>query len=158
MMDNRWEKVPFSDLVRNFFARKPKDVDGIANTSAMYYREWMLKKIYGRFEWGGIPDSWDMDYLLGALFIDGMFCVTDTAMGVLPLQCGVTGINVFNRPTTVYIANPCRHSKNFSPVIKGKIFSMHTSTLFSSLNNKSGFTYSCYNSIPNRKLKSSRNK
>lgn len=103
---NRWENVPFSDLVRNFFARKPKDVDGIANTSALYYREWMLKKIFGRFEWGGIPDTWDLDYLQTALFLDGIVCITDTSMGVLPLQCGVTGINVFNRPTTVYIANP----------------------------------------------------
>ena len=105
-MTTRWEKIPFSDLARNFFARKPKDVDGIANTSALYYREWMLKKVFGRFEWEGIPDSWDMDYLLTALFIDGLFCICDTAMGVLPLTCGVTGINVFNHPTEAYISNP----------------------------------------------------
>ena len=106
MSNDRWENVPFTDLVRNFFARKPKDVSGIANTSAAYYRQWMLKKIFGRFEFWGIPDTWDMDYMLSALFLDGLFCITDTSMGILPLQCGVTGINVFNHPTEAIIANP----------------------------------------------------
>ena len=92
--------------MRNFFARKPKDVDGVFNTSARYYREWMLKKIFGRFEWSGIPEAWDVDYMLEALFIDGLFCITDTAMGVIPLTCGVAGVNVFNHPTEAYIANP----------------------------------------------------
>lgn len=106
MSNDRWESVPFQDLIRNFFARKPKDVSGIANTSAAYYRQWMLKKIFGRFEFSGIPDNWDMDYMLECLFIDGLFCITDTSMGILPLQCGVTGINVFNHPTEAIIANP----------------------------------------------------
>lgn len=105
-LNNRWENVPFQDLIRNFFARKPKDVSGIANTSAAYYRQWMIKKIFGRFEFSGIPDNWDMDYMLECLFIDGLFCITDTSMGILPLQCGVTGINVFNHPTEAIIANP----------------------------------------------------
>ena len=105
-LNDRWENVPFQDLIRNFFARKPKDVSGIANTSAAYYRQWMLKKIFGRFEFSGIPDNWDMDYMLECLFIDGLFCITDTSMGILPLQCGVTGINVFNKPTEAIIANP----------------------------------------------------
>lgn len=106
ILNDRWESVPFQDLIRNFFARKPKDVSGIANTSAAYYRQWMLKKIFGRFEFSGIPDNWDMDYMLECLFIDGLFCITDTSMGILPLRCGVTGINVFNHPTEAIIANP----------------------------------------------------
>lgn len=103
---DKWENIPFSDLIHNFFARRPKDVDGVANTSALYYREWMLKKVFGRFEWGGVPDSWDFDYMQTALFMSGLFCITDTALGVLPLECGVTGINVFNHPTECIIANP----------------------------------------------------
>lgn len=47
-----------------------------------------------------------MDYLLENIFINGMVCVCDTELGVLPLQCGVTGINVFNHPTECQIANP----------------------------------------------------
>ena len=98
--------VPFSDLLNNFFARKPKDVDGVANTSSLYYREWLLKKLLSRFEFKNIPTFWDADYFLEVLFLDGHVCVTDTAMGILPFKCGLTGIGVFEQPTSCIIANP----------------------------------------------------
>lgn len=98
--------IPFSDLVNQFFARKPKDVDGVANTSNLYYRDYLLKKILSRFEFSGIPSYWDFDYILEVLFLDGKLCITDTAMGVLPFKCGVTGIGIFEQPTECQIANP----------------------------------------------------
>lgn len=98
--------VPFQDLVHQFFARRPKDVDGVANTSQMYYRDYLLKKILSRFEFGVFPSFWDTDYYLTHQFIDGKICITDTKMGILPLKCGVTGIGVFDQPTEAYIANP----------------------------------------------------
>ena len=76
--------VPFSDLLNNFFARKPKDVDGVANTSNLYYREYLLKKILSRFEFSGLPEFWDVDYFLEVLFLDGKICITDTGLGVIP--------------------------------------------------------------------------
>ena len=97
--------IPFSDLLRNFFAVKPKDVDGVANTSAIYYREKLLRLILGRFEITGWPEEWDLDYALTHLFLDGFFTITDTEIGVVPLQCGVHGNNVFNRPNQVIVAN-----------------------------------------------------
>ena len=98
--------IPFSDLIRDFFARKPKDVDGVANTSAMYYRDWLLKKILSRFQFDGLPSFWDLDYFLEVLFIEGKICITDTGMGVIPLKCSPTGVGVFEQPTEVIIANP----------------------------------------------------
>ena len=98
--------VPFSDLLNTFFARKPKDVDGVANTSNLYYREYLLKKILSRFEFSGLPDFWDIDYFLEVLFLDGKICITDTGLGVIPLKCGTTGIGVFEQPTKCIIANP----------------------------------------------------
>ena len=98
--------VPFQDLVHQFFARKPKDVDGVANTSNLYYRDWLLKKILSRFEFNGIPSYWDLDYFLETLFLDGKVCVTDTGVGVIPLKCGTTGIGVFEQPTQCIITNP----------------------------------------------------
>ena len=98
--------IPFSDLIHNFFARKPKEVDGVANTSSMYYREWLLKKILARFEFGGIPTFWDTDYFLEILFLEGRVCITDTGVGVIPLKCGLTGIGIFEQPTECQIANP----------------------------------------------------
>lgn len=101
-----WQSVPYNDLLRDFFGRKPKDVDGVLNTSAVYYKEYLLKKLFGRFTFENIPDDWDLDYMLEALFLDGYFCITETEAGILPLRCGLTGINVFNHPTTAVIANP----------------------------------------------------
>lgn len=106
MNNNIWDQIPLNDLLRDFFARKPADVDGVMNTSAYYYRLYLLKKLYGRFGFSGIPEGWDHDYMLDALFMEGYFCITDTEVGVIPLKCGLSGINVFQRPTTAVIANP----------------------------------------------------
>lgn len=105
---NRFKEinVPFQDLLNNFFARRPKDVDGVANTSSMYYRDWLLKKILSRFEFSGIPTFWDADYFLEVLFLEGHVCVTDSTAGILPFKCGLTGIGIFEQPTRCIITNP----------------------------------------------------
>lgn len=99
------ENVPFNDLLRNFFAKKPKDVDGVANTSSAYYRQWLLKKILARFEFS-IPSEWDLDYFLDVLFMEGHISITDTSMGIVALRSGLTGIGIYNQPTTAIFANP----------------------------------------------------
>ena len=98
--------IAFDDLRRAFFAERPRDVDGIRNRSALYYRMWMLRKVFAIFEWGGVPESWDIDYIQTHLFIDGAVCITDTDMGVLALQTGWGGINVYNHPTECIVSNP----------------------------------------------------
>lgn len=76
------------------------------NTSSqLYYQELLLKKVFSRFKFD-LPEEWDRDYFLTVLFIGGYLAITDTALGVLPLRCSYTGINVFNRPTNIIIANP----------------------------------------------------
>lgn len=70
------------------------------------YRNWCLKKLFGAFDFGGIPETWDYDYLLTNLFIHGYIAITDTSIGVIPLRCGVTGINAFDHPTQAIFANP----------------------------------------------------
>jgi hypothetical protein len=69
------------------------------------YREWALKKLFGAFNFRGIPTDWDYDYMLTHLFIDGYIAITDTPLGVIPLRCGVTGVNVFDHPTRAIFAN-----------------------------------------------------
>ena len=56
---SRWNDVPFSDLLNKFFARKPSEVDGVANTSAYYYRKKLFRLILARFEFSNIPDTWE---------------------------------------------------------------------------------------------------
>ena len=95
----------YKDLVNEYFRQSPKSVYGVMNSSAMYWRNWLLKKIFSAIEYTGFPDSWEIDYFNEHLFLDGVICITDTAMGVLPLQTGYTGVNVFNEPTECVIAN-----------------------------------------------------
>lgn len=103
-MSNR--DIPFRDLINNFFARKPKEVDGVANTSAAYYREKLLRLILERFKWSNLPDTWEYDYFIEHLFLDGVIGVTDTNAGILALKCGLTGIGIFDQPTEMIFANP----------------------------------------------------
>lgn len=99
------ELIPFDDLKRQFFAERPRDVDGLLNSSTMYYQRKLLREIFGRFKFT-LPESWPYDYFITHLFIDGEICITDTSLGVIPLRCGHTGINVFEEPTHCVIANP----------------------------------------------------
>lgn len=105
MNKSLWNNVPLKDLVRDFFARRPSDVDGVMNTSAYYYRLYLLKKLFGRFTFENIPEGWDHDYMMETLFMEGFFVVCDTEAGILPLKCGLSGINVFDKPTEAIIAN-----------------------------------------------------
>lgn len=70
------------------------------------YKTWCLKKLFGAFEFGGVPNDWDYDYMLTNLFIHGYIAITDTSAGVVPLRCGITGIDIFDHPTRAIFANP----------------------------------------------------
>ena len=100
------KNIPFDDLLRNFFARKPKDVDGVANTSSLYYRNKLFRLFLQRYVIEGMPKTWEFDYFNEHLFIDGVIGVTDTTAGVLALKCGLTGIGIFEQPTKTIYANP----------------------------------------------------
>ena len=99
--------IPEQDLFgRYLFQIEPRDVEGLNNTSVVYYTYEFIRKLFGVYAIENVPDGWDYDYMLERIFLDGMLCITDTALGVLPLQTGVSGLNVFNHPTTCVIANP----------------------------------------------------
>ena len=94
-----------SDVMRDFISTRPKNVDP-NSTSFWFYVRALFRKAMSIYELSGMPEEWDLDYFMSVLFSQGFITITDTAMGVLPLRCGVSGINVFNHPTTVIVANP----------------------------------------------------
>lgn len=98
--------IPEKDLLSRYFTIEPRSVEGLNNVSVIYYTQQLIKKLFGVYEITGAPDGWDINYMKERIFLDGKLCITDTAMGVLPLQTGVSGLNVFNHPTTCVIANP----------------------------------------------------
>lgn len=98
-------EIASDDLKRSFFREAPKDVHGEFTWTNDYYWQWGLKKILSRFDLQGAPDEWDMNYFWSNLFLDGAIAILDTEMGVIPLRCGYTGINVWDHPTDIVIAN-----------------------------------------------------
>lgn len=99
------EKVMKDDMLRDYFSTQPKKVDP-ASTTYMYYVDSLFRKAQSIYKIDGMPDNWDYDYFLTVLLSQGFITVTDTPLGVLPLRCGVSGIDVFNHPNKVIIANP----------------------------------------------------
>ena len=98
--------IPREDLVKMFKKEAPKSVHGAFSWANAYYHEWALKKILSRFELAGADETWDMNYFWSHLFLDGYVSILYTELGVIPLRCGYTGINVWDRPTDIVIANP----------------------------------------------------
>lgn len=94
-----------SDMMRDYTTTYPKKVDP-NSSSFFYYVRALFRKAMSIYQFEGFPEYWDYDYFVSTLFSQGFITITDTEMGVLPLRCGVTGINVFNHPTTVIVANP----------------------------------------------------
>lgn len=99
------DTVEHGDMLREFFTTRPKNVDP-NSTAFTYYVNTLFRKAMSIYEFKGMPESWDYDYFVSVLLSQGFITVTDTPLGILPLRCGLTGINVFNHPTTVIIANP----------------------------------------------------
>lgn len=105
MGNQRLDLVGLDDLRRKFFRSSPKDVEAQINTSTIFYKERMLRKIFELFSFT-VPEEWDLDYFRQHLFLDGYVGVTDTALGILALKCAACGYNVFERPTKLIFANP----------------------------------------------------
>ena len=97
--------LSFDDLKRMFLKESPKNVEGELSWSIVYYWQWALKKILSRFELENAPKEWDINYFWAHLFLDGHISILDTALGIIPLKCGFKGINVWDRPTDIVIAN-----------------------------------------------------
>ena len=105
MGNQRLDLVGLDDLRRKFVRSSPKDVEAQINTSTIFYKERMLRKIFELFSFT-VPEEWDLDYFRQHLFLDGYVGVTDTALGILALKCAACGYNVFERPTKLIFANP----------------------------------------------------
>lgn len=70
-----------------------------------YFANYLLQKAMSVFEWK-LPDNWDKSYFLYSLYTYGFVAVFDSKKyGVIPQMSGLSGYNVFYRPTKAVIAN-----------------------------------------------------
>jgi hypothetical protein len=99
--------IALQDLIAEYLTANPKAVVGMETLSSQYYVDTLLQKVYGIFTIEGIPNTWDYDYLLSHLFIDGIVGITDTSVGVVPLKCGFCGkLNIYDRMTQLIFTIP----------------------------------------------------
>lgn len=93
------------EAIQDAFGQKPTKVDAQNAQRTFFYRKQLLNILKGLFKIT-CPDEWSIDYMLDLLLLNGVFSLQDTTMGVVPLRCQPYGVNVFERPTDVNIANP----------------------------------------------------
>ena len=98
------DEIMKDDTLRQYFSVNPKKVDP-NSTTYFYYMDMLFRKAMSIYKFENVPNNWDYDYFVSVLLSLGFICVTDTALGIIPLRCGLTGINVYNHPTTAIIAN-----------------------------------------------------
>lgn len=88
------------------YGPKPNSVKGQEATATYYYREMLFRRLKGIFKLENVPDSWDTEYFWRNLLLWGYIGVSDTPQfGVLPLTCSFSGLNIFDKPTTITIDN-----------------------------------------------------
>ena len=77
------------------------------NALAAYYRRYLAERAFAIYEFKNVPDNWDIEYLKWVLLCYGVCAVLRTdKFGVIPQQCGVSGYNVYYRPTRAIVTNP----------------------------------------------------
>lgn len=86
---------------------KPRQVHGQDNLTTYYYKDEILVKLKSIMEVETCPDTWDKDYIVEHLLIDGFVQVSrPPEFDVMCLACSVYGVNAYNRATNVQVANP----------------------------------------------------
>jgi len=107
-MANKPKKFKSIEALYEAYGIEPTDVKGVFNARTEYYKTQLQRTAFSIIDIDFNKDNlWDKDYIREAVLIKGCMTVTEDNNGVLlPLKCGVTGVNVFNRGTTAIIANP----------------------------------------------------
>lgn len=93
-------------LFARFFGEDPQDVYSQFNAASIMHREELIRCAMGAIRFDGVPENWNEPYFKRRLLLNGYFAISDTPMGVLPLECSLTGVSVWNEPTEYIIVNP----------------------------------------------------
>ena len=85
----------------------PGTMNASDNALAMYYRRFFAQRAFAVFEFKNLPENWDKEYLKWCLIVYGMVAVLRTdKFGIIPQKCGISGYNVYYRPTRAIVVNP----------------------------------------------------
>lgn len=88
-------------------AIQPSSVRKYDNEAYRFYMDYLLKRCMSVFDFGGIPDNWDKDFLLYQLFCSGRAVVFRSPTFGTIVQGGMlSGYNLYYRPILAFVANP----------------------------------------------------
>lgn len=99
----------FQKALQEAYGIEPTTINGVATVRTQFYRSQLERIAMGLIEVDYNEElySWDKDYIKEGILLKGIICFIEAKkFGLLPLKCGVSGYNVFSRPTTTLIANP----------------------------------------------------
>lgn len=96
----------FNNLAVELLTPKPKEVEGLNNSSYFYYYNQLYTKINSLFNFKNLPENWDISYIKDNLFRNGYLGIVELNGSTWPLICGYSGINMYNNPIEIIIANP----------------------------------------------------
>lgn len=107
-MSNSSYSVPMTYARENDIVSRisPSTVHCHNTELSAYYRRYLFQKFCSVFKWT-LPDGWDKDFFQYVLYGQGYLAVFNSGKyGVIPMNCGLGGYNLFYRPSFVTIANP----------------------------------------------------
>lgn len=97
------------EAFKEAYGIEPTNVNGQWNARTEFHKCQLQRIAFGivDIDYNAVVNTWDKDYIREGLLLKGVFTVTEDNDGILlPLKCGISGVNVFNRGTDVIIANP----------------------------------------------------
>ena len=100
--------LPFSYPEINALEGKtPQAFIRIHNTAvSRFFKRYLMQDAISIFEWE-LPENWDSDFFRYVLMTFGYVVVFKTDIfGVIPMNCTLSGWNVFYKPTRALVANP----------------------------------------------------
>lgn len=99
--------MSYNDVNAIVAQAQPSSIHVTDSGLSQYYRKYLFQKALAVFEFSGAPDLWDMDFFRQCLFADGKLVVFRTPKyGIIPMNCTLSGLNLFYRPSGAIVANP----------------------------------------------------
>lgn len=106
------ERTTWNEFKKAFeeaYGVQPTSVHGLPTLRTYFYHTQLERILFSIMdvEYNTELNTWDEDYIREAVLLNGLLTVTNDDRGtLLPLKCGSEGVNVFNRPTGIVVANP----------------------------------------------------
>lgn len=101
--------APYSyDFVNLYNANRSPSTVHCQNVGlTRFFQRYLLQKVISVFKFDGIPDTWNYDYFIYTLLINGYVGIVETdKYGVIPQHCSLYGRDVFYQPSNIVVANP----------------------------------------------------